>query len=120
MLWLGMCALGAFVGYVVTFGLVRITDWSKPLNVISGILSAVVGGSIFLFIERMGGDHSALALYPIGLAYGALCTNMPWVAGQLTTPLQKAFAILHVAAFGVATAFLFLLFLSPQFRALLP
>lgn len=118
--WLGMCALGAFVGYVVTFGLVRITDWTKPANALAAVLSAAVGGIMFVFLQRIGSDAGSLALYSLGLGYGALCTNLRWVTEQHASKTQIVFATLHVAAFAGATILLLLLFLSPTFRALLP
>ena len=115
----GMFCLGAFIGYVTTFGLHKITDWSKPANVFSAVISAAVAGAVFTFIKSTGAQDSgtALYMYPVGLAYGALCTNLRWV----TEPGAKPWvAILHVAAFAAASIALLLVFLYEPFRKLLP
>jgi hypothetical protein len=78
-----------------------------------------VSGAVFTFIQFLGADKlgEALFLYPVGLAYGALCANLRWV----TDPdADKSIAYLHIAAFAVASLLLALLLLSDRFRHLLP
>src|ERR1700730_3168658 len=108
MAWLGMFCLGAFIGFVTTFGLIKITDWSRPGNVLTSVISAAVAGGVFTFIQYLGGASlgSALFLYPVGLAYGALCTNLRWVTDPNAT---KWVAGLHIAAFAAASVALLLL-----------
>ena len=119
MIWLGMFTLGAFIGFIVAYGLQKITDWSNPGNVFSAIISAAVAGGVFTFIQFLGGEKlgTALFLYPVGLAYGALCNNLRW----LTRPdINRSIATLHIVGFSVASILLLLLFLWPPFRAWLP
>jgi hypothetical protein len=119
MAWLGLFCLGAFIGYVTTFGLHKITDWAKPGNVLTAVISAAVAGAVFTFIQFLGGSSlgTALYLYPVGLAYGALCTNLRWVTEPNAT---RWVAVLHVLAFTAASVALVLLFVAKWFRDLLP
>jgi hypothetical protein len=119
MIWLGMLMLGAFIGFIIAYGLQKITDWSQPGNVFSAIISAAVAGGIFTFIQFLGGEKlgTALFLYPVGLAYGALCNNLRWVTGP---NINRTIASLHIAGFCIASILLLLLFLWPAFRSWLP
>ncbi|MHB8270462.1 hypothetical protein [Bradyrhizobium sp.] len=119
MVSLGMFALGAFIGFVIAYGLTKITDWTKPASVFSAIISAAVAGGVFTFIQYLGGTSigTALFLYPVGLAYGALCSNLRWVTEQ---NINRFFALLHIAAFAAASVLLLAWFLYPPFRDLLP
>jgi hypothetical protein len=76
-----MFMLGAFIGYVVVYGLRQITDWNRPQNVFTAVISAAVAGGVFTFIQYLGGVDLGVGLffYPLGLAYGALCTNLAWL-----------------------------------------
>ena len=119
MIWLGMLTLGAFIGFIVTFGLQKITDWSNPGNVFSAVISAAVAGGVFTFIQFLGGDKLGVGLfvYPVGLAYGALCNNLRWV----TDPnINKTIAFLHIVGFAIASILLLLLLLWPPLRGWLP
>jgi hypothetical protein len=123
MLWIGMCALGIFIGAVITYGLRKIEDWTKPGNVFSSVVGAAVAGGILGFIKYLGGDThpEAVALYPIGLAYGMLCINLTW----LTEDNAKTWSLIlvkiaHGVAFAGATYLLIRLFLDPSFRQMLP
>jgi hypothetical protein len=119
MSWLGLLMLGAFVGFVVTYGLREVRDWSNPANVFSAVVSAAVSGGVFVFIQWLGGEKlgEALFMYPVGLAYGALCVNLRWVTGQNA---NGTIAYLHIFGFAVASILLALLLLSNDFRQLLP
>ena len=119
MSWLGLLMLGAFIGYVVTYGLRQVSDWSKPSNVFSAVISAAVSGGVFVFIQWLGGEKlgQALFMYPVGLAYGALCVNLRWVTGQ---NVNRVIANLHILGFAAASILLLLLLLSSEFRKLLP
>jgi hypothetical protein len=119
MISLGMFMLGAFIGFVIAFGLTKITNWANPASVFSAIISAAVAGGVFTFIQFLGGTSigTALYLYPVGLAYGALCSNLRWVTEQ---DINRFFASLHILAFAVASFLLLAWFLYPPFRDLLP
>lgn len=127
MVWIGMCALGVFVGYLVTFGLRKIPDasWGNPSSVFSAVISAALGGGLFAFLQFLGGDKlgPGLFLYPIGLAYGAFCANLRWVAGLNWNNLpkgEKILAALFISGFALASVLLLLIFLSATFRGWLP
>jgi hypothetical protein len=124
MLWLGMCALGVFMGSVITYGLRKIDDWKKPGNVFTSVVGAAVAGGVFTFIKYLGGDThpEAVAMYPVGLAYGMLCINLQWLTetdeeGGFFIGLIK---LAHGIAWLGATALLLGLFFCPTFRQMLP
>jgi hypothetical protein len=119
MISLGMFALGSFIGFIIAYGLTKITDWKNPANVFSAVISAAVAGGVFTFIQYLGGQSigTALFLYPVGLAYGALCSNLRWV---VEPNINRLIAFLHIAAFASASILLLLWFLYPAFRDLLP
>lgn len=113
---LGMACLGAFIGWVVSYGLAHVTDWSNPGNVLSAVLSAAVAGGVFTFIQYLGGTKlgDALFLYPLGLAYGALSNSFHWLSDKWYLQL------LHIAAFAFASLAILALMFSPELRARLP
>jgi hypothetical protein len=43
---LGMLALGTFIGWVVSYGLLQVTNWANPGNVFSAVISAAVAGVV--------------------------------------------------------------------------
>lgn len=115
---LGMLSLGAFIGYIVTYGLLHVRDWGNPVATLNGILSATVAGGLFTLIERVG-EHAigdAIYFYPVGLGYGALCTNLRWMTREERPWLQG----LHLFAFALASVALLTLMLSDWMRNLLP
>jgi len=122
MLWLGMCALGIFIGAVITYGLRKVSDWSKPGNVFSSVVGAAVAGGILAFIKYLGGDThpEAVALYPVGLAYGMLCINLTWLTEASANWLVIIVKIAHGLAFIAATYLLYKLFVDASFRQMLP
>ncbi|GAB5378585.1 MAG: hypothetical protein AcusKO_50470 [Acuticoccus sp.] len=68
---IGYYALGIFVGAVISFALVKVDDWSKPLPIVTGLVGAAVSGVIMVLLEKIGGsgrNGDAIALYPVGLA----------------------------------------------------
>src|SRR3954468_23543227 len=107
---LGMICLGAFIGWVTSYGLIKIQDWSKPGNVFSAVISAAVAGAVFTFIQFLGGDKigNALFLYPFGLAYGAFANSFSWLSTQ--TKNQQA---VHILAFAIASIIILALMFSP-------
>lgn len=117
---LGLLALGGFVGSIIFYGLYQATDWSSPVTLVSGCLSAAVSGVIFIFIKYLDvkkADGSAIYFYPVGLAYGALCINLQWISRPDANFIWSS---LHVGVFAIVTVALFFLFFFPQSRRLLP
>lgn len=119
MAWLGMLMLGSFIGFILAYGLKQITDWKKPANVFSAVTSAAVSGAVFTFIQFLGAEKlgQALFLYPVGLAYGALCANLRWVTDK---DADRTIVFLHIIGFVIASFLLGALLLSERFRLLLP
>ena len=114
---LGMACLGAFIGWIVSYGLVRITDWSKPGNVLSGVISAAVAGGVFTFIQMLGGAElgEALFLYPLGLAYGAVLNSLGFL--HVDRPFLRN---LHIVAITVASLATLAVLFTPALRERLP
>ena len=131
MVWIGMCALGVFVGYLVTFGLRKIPDasWGNPSSVFSAVISAdpwAAASFAFPSAISSGGDKlgPGLFLYPIGLAYGRLLRQSALGRGiELEQPSErrkKILAALFISGFALASVLLLLIFLSATFRGWLP
>ncbi|MGB3722399.1 MAG: hypothetical protein WA979_06210 [Pacificimonas sp.] len=118
MIALGMLILGAFIGFVCIYAVLKISDWNKPASVLSGVLSAAVSGGLFALFERFAvtpiGDM--IYFYPVGLGYGALCPGLRWLAGEGPKGLKLA----HIGAFTLVSVLVVALMLWEDFRALLP
>jgi hypothetical protein len=111
---LGMLALGSFIGWITSYGLIHITDWANPGNVLSAVISAAVAGGVFTFIQFLDGKEAlrnALFMYPLGLAYGALLNNFAYLRDEVLV-LQ----MLHVASVGLASLLLLGLIFSEPLR----
>lgn len=105
---LGMLALGIFIGWITSYGLIHVHDWQNPANVFSAVISAAVAGAIFSFIQFLGGKAlgDALFMYPLGLAYGALLNSLSYIGYAEKITLQRG---LHLFAVVFASALLLLL-----------
>jgi hypothetical protein len=111
---LSLLALGVFIGFVVVFGLHRVENWNDPGKIFSAAISAAVAAGVFAFIKLLGGKElgSALFFYPVGLLYGALCTNAAWttdIKWEQVNLAKMILAILHLSAIAIATVLLFIL-----------
>lgn len=77
---LGFLMLGAFMGWVIAFGLYKVENWNHPANVFSAVTGAAVSGAIFIFIQYLLRFSTipfiTIFFYPVGLAYGALCNGL--------------------------------------------
>lgn len=118
MAFVGTLTLGIFMGYVIVFGLLNVTDWKRPATIFSAVIAAATTGGIFSLLQQYAytqiGD--AIYFYPLGLAYGGLCTNLKFV-GYDDLNLPRG---LHIAAFVFATGLLLLLIFSSTVRQFLP
>lgn len=70
-------SLGLFVGLVISFALLHITDWTNWAAVLSGAFSAAAAGAIFVFLEladlgKSGSSNNAKYAYPMGLLLALL------------------------------------------------
>jgi hypothetical protein len=122
MLWLGMCALGIFIGSVITYGLRKTEDWSNPGNVFSSVVGAAVAGAIFTFIKYLGGDTrpEAVALYPVGLAYGMLCINLRWLSEGAATGTSSSSRLSMAWSFSAQPPCCWRCFFLPAFGRCCP
>jgi hypothetical protein len=120
---LGLLMLGAFIGWVICYGLFQTTNWNSPAILINAVIAAAVSGAVFSFITWLQPNGEAVYWYPVGLAYGALCNALGYVAfhaypddqrPKTSTRFFAGFCIL------LASALLALLLLSSWFRGLLP
>jgi hypothetical protein len=117
---LGLFMLGAFIGFVVVYGLRAVTDWSNLGKVLTAVISAAVAGGVFTFIQRIGGSTlgDSLFYYPLGLAYGALCIQLTWITSSASG--NNSYRNLHILGFAIASILVLALFLSPSLRSRLP
>ena len=123
---LGLCLLGVFVGYVIAYTLQHTQPkaWENPTSIVVGILSAAVAGSAILFARQLGDQKTVdtfLSFYPVGLAYGALCTNAAWLIDpkneKSAEPWIKG---LYIIAIVTASILLLALLLYNPLRSHLP
>lgn len=120
MVALGMLILGSFVGFCCLYVLFKISDWQSPVAILTGLLSAAVGGGLFVLFDKAPVSiGNAIYYYPVGLGYGALCAGIMWI-GNDTSNERANIKYVHIAAFGVVSVLLLLILIAPWFRALLP
>ena len=65
--YLGLLALGGFVGAIVTYGLKFIDGFSSFAQAITIILAAALSGTAIVFLDRFTNKTSALGAYCVGL-----------------------------------------------------
>jgi len=119
---IGMTALGAFIGWVIAYVLYRITNWGDPISVLSGVISAAVAGAVFTFIKYVD-EHGApvagaIYYYPVGLAYGAVCNGLGWVAGSVDATLKWPTILLrafHILAVVLVSVLILILLFDPGY-----
>jgi len=119
---IGMTALGAFIGWIIAYVLYRITNWGDPISVLSGVISAAVAGAVFTFIKYLD-EHGAptagaIYYYPVGLAYGAACNGLGWVAGSVDPKLTAptfALRMLHIGVIAIASVLILILLFRPGY-----
>ena len=120
---LGLLMLGAFIGWVICYGLFQTTNWDNSGKLISAVIGAAVTGAVFSFITWLQPNGEAVYWYPIGLAYGALCNALGYVAFHAypaNERPEKNTRIIAGGCIGLASVLLLLLLLWPWFRGLLP
>lgn len=119
--YLGLFALGGFVGAVATYGLQFIKDYAAFWKALTVILSATLSGAVVVFLDRFTQAGKALGAYSVGLllalmwAYtGTAVENM-----KSTNKTIRLLGIGHVAACVLASLIVAALFLPPAFRDVL-
>jgi hypothetical protein len=120
---LGLLMLGAFIGWVICYGLFQTTNWDNPGVLISAVIAAAVSGAVFSFITWLHPNGEAVYWYPIGLAYGGLCNCLGYVAfheyPQASAPSARTRGLVIFFILS-ASVLLVLLLLWSAFRNLLP
>jgi len=119
---IGMTALGAFIGWIIAYVLYRISNWGDPISVLTGVISAAVAGAVFTFIKYLD-EHGAptagaIYYYPVGLAYGAACNGLGWVAGSVDPNLRAPtflLRIVHIAVVVLASVLILILLFRPDY-----
>ena len=115
--YLGMFALGGFVGALVTFGLRFITGFPTFAKALTMILGAALSGTVLLFIERLDSGR-ALGAYCVGLLIALM-----WAYARLaithiksTDRGLKVLGWAHIVGVVLATLVALALVLPPAFR----
>jgi hypothetical protein len=120
---LGLLMLGAFIGWVICYGLFQTTNWDNSGKLISAVIAAAVSGAVFSFITWVQPNGEAVYWYPVGLAYGALCNALGYVAFHAYPDAERPTRSTRIIAgvcIGLASMLLLLLLLLSAFRNLLP
>jgi hypothetical protein len=121
---LGMLALGLFIGSVVTIGIQATRDWSNLAKVLSTIFSAALAGTVFTFIEFLGGSKlgNALFYYPVGLLLGLMWGYARAALANVQAEHGNARTLgwLHLAGLFGCTLVVIALLFSPSLRGKLP
>lgn len=73
--YLGMLCLGAYVGGVINYGLLKIKDSDSYIKVSAAIFGTAFSGGVFIFLKFIFGEENtskAIYMYPIGLVLSLL------------------------------------------------
>ena len=65
--YLGLLALGGFVGAIATYGLRFIESFETFAKALTTIFTAVLSGTVILFLDRFTNVGKALGAYSVGL-----------------------------------------------------
>lgn len=124
MSYLGLLALGVFVGTLLCIAVRRTTDWSDAVKVAVAIIGAALSGTVLIFIEDemrvTSGD--AIFMYPVGLAWSLLWLYADQAIENVRSDNgnQRIVGWLHVGAMVLGTVLMLLLLLSEDARESLP
>ena len=123
--YLGMLALGAFVGSLVCIAIRKMTTWKDPVKVLTALLSAALAGSAFTFIQKVFGtemNQGAIYMYPVGLLWSLTWLYADQAVDHVSSAehSKKVIGWVHVAGIVLATSLVLLLLLSKSFRELFP
>jgi hypothetical protein len=111
--YIGMLALGGFVGVVVTGGLRFITA-TTLVKIVATILGAVFGGVVLRFLNNTGkpADGYALAGYPIGLMVASFWVYANVLSGMVADPTLSTRITGIAGLLGIIVATGFALYLA--------
>jgi hypothetical protein len=121
MKYLGMLALGIFVGSIITVGVINTKDWTKLQGLLVTLLGSALSGAVFGFIDYLGGPKlgDALFNYPLGLVLGMMWVYVEAAARHIREG-YRWLGWLHIAGVVIATVLTLLILFSPAFRECLP
>lgn len=119
-----MLALGLFVGFIISTGVIKTTDWTKLQGLFVTIIGSALSGGAFAFIEKLGGERlgDALFFYPIGLLLGLMWRYALAAITHIKSPDRPLQVVgwLHIIGMTLVTLFTALLLFTPSLRKLLP
>ena len=116
--YLGLTALGIFVGTVVTKGLGYIDGLGTAAKAATLILGAALSGTVIVFLDRFAKKTPALGAYALGLLLGLMWTMAGVAVENITsgTHDRQLLGWLHLVAAVAASVVVALLVLPPAFR----
>ena len=124
MSFIGMLALGIFVGSIISIGVLKTTDWSKLQGLFVTILGSALSGAVFAFINYLGGTKlgDAVFLYPLGLLLALMWAYARAAAQHIQAPDKslRLLGWLHLVGLLIVTGATTSLLFSPSLRELLP
>jgi len=124
MSYVGLLALGIFVGTLLCIAVRKTTNWSDAVKVIIALLGAALSGTVFTFIDKILGSTlgNAVFMYPVGLAWSLLWLFAEQAIGNVRDPNINLRIVgwLHIIGMVVATVLVLMLLLWDGFRNLLP
>ncbi|WP_143754716.1 hypothetical protein [Caballeronia concitans] len=116
--FLGLFALGGFVGSIVTYGLRFVQGYDIFAKSLTTILAAALSGTAVVFIDRFSGHTKALGAYCVGLIV-ALMWAYSRVAVEHISSEKQALRLLgwaHIFGMVVISVVAAALVLPPAFR----
>ncbi|MGE4070720.1 MAG: hypothetical protein AB7E72_06045 [Lysobacterales bacterium] len=116
--YLGLFALGGFVGALATYGLKFIKDFTVFTKALTIIVTSALSGSVILFLDRFAQATSALGAYSVGLLVALMWAYASSAVEQLHSQDRtiKLLGIAHIAACVLVSLVATALFLPPAFR----
>ena len=120
MAFVGLLALGLFVGSIITLGLQHAAESVGAYKTVVGVIIATAfGGLVLAFLNKAQSmknvDAQSFFMYPIGLLLGLMWIYFPAIKSQPSPTLRWGGIVLLV----LITALGALLALIPPFRRLL-
>ena len=116
--FLGLFALGVFVGCVATYGLQFISTYRNFAQGLTVILAATLSGTVVLFLDRFAQVGKALGAYSLGLLIALLLVYVPIALANIKSSQASIrwLGLAHIAACVLASLVAVALVLPPAFR----
>ena len=117
---IGFYCMGLFVGALVSFIVVKIDDWSKPIAILTGVIGAVFSGSLTIFLGNLQDiiqRPEAIILYPIGLA-----NALVWVFAhntQAPSDDRRSWRTVYLSVTMILTLLIIILLIEDPVQAVL-